>query len=482
MSSSSQNPSQSEASTQSPQGPQEPSMERVERELEQSPSQSREIPNLSENDLSEYEESYIQLGDYEIEDLPPEVLKEAYGDADIDGIVHHGDLTKISFEPEEYAKHTFESYLNLNETAEALDTNAYTGSGNNDPELSDLLSGRDKDGFEMGGRPNEEQIEALEEYLLEKFAENEEWEYDEEKDPHTNLVENLDNLVDARYSEVGDELDLIFMGNHFNPELDEQAYKAIFDGPGVDEFYDEEDLGEVASYLEDERSASFGKLESIPLLGRIFKYIGKENVNPEILDLGDIPGEFKVEGHEKYDEAVEELEEEYQEDIEAFEESLDSLSARIEDADNPAIINHSVPFGKENPNGSMVLREAVKEYGEDLQFVSGGHEHSPGIEQLNGTDVINSAQRVTEIGVNADGKDYNVNSNFAMEGDAPEERPSIDEMSQEQLEETRSELNQGIEEIENHLANPELDENEAEQLDQVKSQIEQELEKVNQKI
>lgn len=482
MSASSQNPNQLEASTQPSESPEEPSMEGVERELEQSLGQSREIPDLSENDLSEYEESYIQLGDYEVEDLPPELLKETYGDADIDGIVHHGDLTKTIFEPEEYAKHTFESYLNLNETAEALDTNAYTGSGNNDPELSDLLSGKDKDGFEMGGRPNEEQIEALEEYLQEEFAENEEWAYDEEKDPHTNLVENLDNLIDARYSEVGDELDLIFMGNHFNPELDERAYKAIFEGPGVDEFYDEEDLGEVASYLEDERSTSYGRLENIPLLGRIFKYIGSENVDPESLGLGDIPGEFKVEGHEKYDEAVGELEEEYKEDIKAFEDALDSLSARIEDADNPAIINHSVPFGKENPHGSMVLREAVKEYGEDLQFVSGGHEHSPGIEQLNGVDVINSAQRVTEIGVNADSVDYNVNSNFAMERNNGEERPSIEGMSQERLEETRSELNQGIEEIENRLANPELDEDEAEQLDQIKSQIEQELEKVNQKL
>lgn len=488
-----ENQDYSEASTRSPQapagpeGPQEPSMEGVERELEQGSSQSRDLSNLSEKDLSEYDESYIQLGDYETEVIPPEVLEKAYGDAEIDGIISHGDLTKVKFEPEEYAEKTFQSYLNLNESAEAADTTAYLLSGNNDPDLSELLSGREEDGFEKGGRPSEEQIEALEQYLQEKFGDHDEWIYDEEKDPHTNLVENLDNLVDARYSEVGNDLDLIFMGNHFNPELDEQAYKAIYEGPEVDDLYEEQELDEVVSYLEDERSKSYGILGDIPLIGRIFRYIGRESVDAEELTLDEIWDEasedFISEKHENYREVLEELKEENSDEIEAFEEAVESLTSRIEAAENPAVINHSVPYemnGDSRSNGDLVLREALKRQGSEIEFVSGGHEHSPGITEIEGVDVVNSANRVTEIGINQGEVEYTVNSNFG--GRVKGDQKSLEEMDEEELKEAQSNLDEGIERVDNLIENPGLEKEVVKDLKQRKSLMEERMEEIQNRL
>lgn len=368
-------------------------------------------PDMS---LSEYGESYLQLGDFEHENVSPELLKEAYGDADLDGVIYHGDLTKVKLEGDEYNEDALSSYENLDRIGEMLDTEVYLIPGNNDPDDSELLSGRDRDAKDTDGRPGDERLEAFAEYLEGEG-------YEVEGNPHSSIVSHLENVYDARDRDVGAGIDLIFMGNHFDPELNEEAYKAIFEGPGVEEFYDEGDLEEIASYLEDERGQSYPLFEKIPFIGKLFKNIGKVDVDPGSLGLNEIPEQFMDEGHIEYQRAVEELEEEYGEQIEAFQSSLDALFSRIEEADRPAIINHSVPYGDQNPHGSMVLREALKEYGEELEFVSGGHMHSPGIEEMHSTDVINSAGVITEIGIGEE-VDYNINQGLRASSVQPEEQ------------------------------------------------------------
>lgn len=455
--------SEATVSPSSPETPSGPSMP------EPQTSQGQSYQDISETNLKDCEESYIQFGDFEIENIPPGLLEESYGDADLDGVIYHGDLTKSALEAEEYNSNTLESYKNLNEIGEALDTEVYIVPGNNDPDSTELPSGVDRDQFESEGRPSEDDLEKFAEYL------EEESDIQASGNPHEDLVDHFDYLEDARSSNVGDELDLIFMGNHFDPELDEEAYKAIFEGPGVEEFYDEEELDEVASYLEDERSYSFGALEKIPLFGRICQALGTEHVDTDEISLENIPDQFKVEKHQNYEEAISEIRDEYEEDIEAFENSLDNLSERVESAENPAIVNHSVPWSQENPHGSMVLREAVKEYGNELEFVSGGHMHSPGVEQMNDVDIVNSAGKITEIGVGED-IDYHVNENLTSpsvqqeaqlesEMDPEQQLEQIEaqiqhidnldqtpqELDQEEVEEYRQQLEQKKEEIENKL-------------------------------
>lgn len=441
----------------------EPSMPEPELEGEE----ASEDYDSADMDLSEYDESYIQLGDFELENVSPELLEEAYGDSDLDGVIYHGDLTKAGLE-EGYEENTLTSYENLNEIGEVLDTEVYIIPGNNDPDSSELLSGRDRDAKETDGRPGNDRLEQFAEYLEGEG-------YEPEDNPHSAIVRELENLVDARNMDAGEDLDLIFMGNHFDPELDEEAYKAIFDGPSVEEFYEEGDLEEIASYLEDERSQSYPLFEKIPLIGGFFKYAGKVDVDPGEIGLGDVPKELMTEGHEKYREAVDELEEEYGDQIEAFERSMDKLLDRIEGAENPAIVNHSVPFGKQNPHGSMVLREAVKEYGEELEFVSGGHIHSPGIEEMEGTDIVNSAGVVTEIGV-GEQIEYGINREISSEDVLKEqEMPETPEEAKEAIE---SELQR----IDNLQANPELEDEEREQLEQMQEQLEAEKQRIEEAI
>jgi calcineurin-like phosphoesterase family protein len=419
-------------------------------------------------DLSEYGESYLQLGDFEHENVSPELLEEAYGDADLDGIIYHGDLTKVKLEGDEYNDNALSSYENLDRIGEILDTEVYLIPGNNDPDGSELLSGKDRDAKDTDGRPGDERLEAFAQYLEGEG-------YEVEGDPHSSIVSQLENVEDARDMDAGSEIDLIFMGNHFDPELNEEAYNAIFEGPGVEEFYGEEDLEEIASYLEEERSQAYPLFEKIPFIGKLFKNIGKVDVDPDTLGLEDVPEEFMDEGHREYQRAVEELEEEYGDQIEAFQSSLDALFSRIEEVDRPAIVNHSVPYGDQNPHGSMVLKEAVKEYGEELEFVSGGHMHSPGIEEMHGTDVVNSAEVITEIGVGEE-VEYNINQGLRASSGREEEQEMPEPEEAKEMIESR------LQRIDNLQSNPELDEEEREQLDQMQQQLEAEKDRLEEEL
>ena len=422
----------------------------------------------AELELSEHGESYIQLGDFELENVDPELLKEAYGDADLDGVIYHGDLTKARLEEDEYNDNALTSYENLDEIGEILDTEVYLIPGNNDPDSSNLPSGRDRNPKDTDGRPDDERLQAFADYL-------EGHGYEVNGNPHSELISQLDHVLDARNMDAGSEIDLIFMGNHFDPELNEEAYNAIFEGPGIEEFYDDGELEEIATYLEDERSQDYPLLEKIPLIGSLFKNVGKANIEAEEINLDEVPEEFMDEGHVEYQKAVEELEEEYGEQIDSFQSSLDSLFQRIEDADRPALINHSVPFSDQNPHGSMVLREAVKSYGEKLEFVSGGHIHSPGVEDMHGVDVVNSAGVITEVGV-GDEADYSINQGVRTgsiqekEGDVPEP------------EEAKEMIESELQRLDNLSTNPELEDEEREQLEQMKEQLEAEKARLDEEL
>lgn len=379
-----------------PEGPQGPSMAEASEES---------YPDVSQMNLREYDESYIQLGDFEPMDMDPGILEEAYGDADLDGVIYHGDLTRErQFEGEDYFEITEKVYENLNNIGEVLDVDIYIIPGNNDPDGSELLSGRDWEGQETDGRPSEEKLEKFGEYLEGK-------EYERGEYPHDMFVNSFDNLVDARNSEIGGQLDMIFMGNHFDPELDEQAYKAIYEGPGANELYEEEGLREVASYLEDERSRSYGILERIPLIGNFFESLGSVDIEPDSLSLPEIeevPDEKMSQPHRSYLEDISDLKDEYSEQIERFDSAVEELSERVQASDNPAIINHSVPWTEENQHGSMVLREVMKRHGDDIRFISGGHTGNAGVRESEGTEVINSEESITEIGLDEGAVEHNL--------------------------------------------------------------------------
>jgi hypothetical protein len=266
-------------------------------------------------------------------------------------------------------------------------------------------------------------VEQLEEHFEEEELEADsiyqELTGEEGKDPEG--AETLTDLVVANYDNVEkveqesfDYKDHTFVvgGSHLNPEIDPEIYEMLEEDPGKEELgYGEDKLEEVADELEEE--PEYGLLGNLPFIGKYFRKIGeaigvygKEEVNPEEIDLEEIPEELRTEEHENYISQIEEIEEEYSEQIEKMNEKKEKLEQQIKSAENPVIaVDHGIPimdeagneldYGQGEHKGSIVWKELLQE--NDVEAFFGGHFHSEMDEEVYGTRLLNPGQGRFEV-------------------------------------------------------------------------------------
>ncbi len=347
----------------------------------------------------------LQLGDTELDGVPYDDIVEQYDSEDVDQIVYHGDASKkvekgaiggdAEIDDDTYIEQLEETYENLDELGDYFDADVLTLPGNHAPVKGTHYNDEDK-------------IERIEEKLEEEYGDFSDYEgnaFEFFIDSHDNLV----NFVNSTY-ETEDGNTIIgldtHMGNDHNEfELEGDVYDLLKSDPDTDDLgYEEDDLKEVAEVMEGENEPDYGLLGEIPLLGGLAKKIGgmlgygEVDVEPEEIDLEDIPDELKTEEHKEHEEKIEGLED--SEEVEKFMGRVDEIGEMIGEAEGDVmLVHHSTPYSEKDEHGSTVVTEVMRKYGEELDVVTGGHNHGNEIFELGGTDVVNASQTYTEIGM-----------------------------------------------------------------------------------
>lgn len=384
----------------------------------------------------------LQLGDTELLGVPGEEIAEKYSSEDINQIVYHGDASKKVQEgpvdgegevPDDvYLDQLEETYETLDSLGEELEADVLTLPGNHDP-----ISGAHYGDEEKVGR-----IEEMLEEEYDEFADYDGNAFEFFIDSHDNLV----NFVDGVY-ETEDGNTIIGMSDHLEPELGEEDFRAYqftkSDEPGMDELgYGDEKLGEVAELLEDQHEPDYGflgGLTDIPYVGKYLEgaveWIGEKlgygeiDIDPESLELEDIPEDERTEEHIERLEMLEEVEE--NEKVQEFIQKIEDIAGKIESAEGDVmLVHHSIPYGENAEYGSMIASELMREYGDEIDLVTGGHMHGNGIYELEDTPVINAAETYTEIGL---GSEELYAEQHEIRPPQPEPRPEPQEESGAEL-------------------------------------------------
>lgn len=298
-------------------------------------------------------------------------------------------------------------------------------------------------------------VEQLEEHFEEEELEAdsiyEELTGKEGTDPE--WAETLTDLVAANYDNVEkveqesfDYKDHTFVvgGSHLSPEIDPDLYGMLEEDPGKEELgYGEDKLEEVADELEEE--PEYGLLGNLPFVGKYIRKIGEavgfydgETVEPEELDLEDIPEEMMTEQHEEYLDEIEEIEEEYSDQIEQKEDKKQRIQELIDSAEKPVIaVDHGIPMtdeaGKEldvadgGHKGSIVWKEILQE--NDVEAFFGGHLHAEMDEEVYGTRLLNPGEGRFEVDID----DELEVERYGFETGELEEAPEQPEAEQEEI-------------------------------------------------
>lgn len=375
----------------------------------------------------------LQLGDTELQGVPSEDILEQYEAGDLDAIVYHGDGSKKGVGAENYINQLQDTYDELDNLGGELDTEVYVLPGNHEP----------RRGIHTGG---DEEVKEFEQQLEEEYED-----FVEGDDAYEFLVGSKDNLVNLEHNsaDVGDYT-LVGGSDHFGPELGNALIGADFtEDPELEQIgYGEDELEEVAAHLEDETETDYGFIGDLPLIGKAVKYIGdflgygSEDIDPDEIGLEDIPDELKTDEHEAYEQAVEQVEGE-------LESEVNKVGEMIEEADGEVLFfDHGMPYSDEaevhpdeiegTPKGSMMVKEVLQGYGEDIVMMGGGHFHTADTYDMYGTDIVNSAEAYTEIGLSDGGLEYTEQYEMGspQQGQqqlSEEERRAIQIMEMEQM-------------------------------------------------
>lgn len=337
----------------------------------------------------------LQLGDTELQGVPADNILEQYESDDLDAVVYHGDGSKKGIGAENYIAQLEDTYNELDRLGEELDTEVYVLPGNHEPRRGNHTQG-------------DEEVKQFEQHLEEEYEE-----FVEGEDAYEFLVDSKDNLFNLEHNsaEVG-EYTLVGGSDHFGPELGNALIGGDFtEDPEPEQIgYEQDDLEEIATELEDDCEPDYGLIEKVPFVGRAAKYIGdllgygNETIDPEDIELEDIPDEFKTEKHRRYEQAVEELEG-------RLEDEVNEVSEMIENAGGEVLFfDHGMPYSDEaevHPDqledelkGSMMAKQVLQHHNNDITMMGGGHFHNGAeVYEMYGTDVVNSAEAYTEIGL-----------------------------------------------------------------------------------
>lgn len=455
--------------------PAEPS---IEEELEPSEREEnvgvRSYEGVSNTDDDEdYEANVLHISDSEYEDPVDTILEEYDDEPDIDAVIDSGDMYKLpgevlsyseeedgEYEPGDFEESELEDYIeghleygeSLAEIQEEWDVPVFGLYGNHDGVMGAHPSD-DSDAFKQ----------AVNNYLEEEF---EDFEHENLKD----YVFDKNGIEDITGKSV--DLDGVRIVGGLQG-ADVEADDQFFEDREIGEFYDEDELEDIAGELGND--ASYGVLERIPFIGKLFGYLAdirSEDIDPEDLDLDDIPDELRKESHRNYLEAKEEALEEYN-------EKRDAVESMIAEHEGPVILAGHQDLDVESEYGSRVFTDLVEEY-DNIVTMAGGHTHHQEVYEHEGTINVNSAETFSEIGILEDEAhvdQYELNPS-GQESQQPETLPEI--IQEEGAEAAHNRLDQQIEMMEHVMENEELGEDEEEQLRQELNEIEQQHEVIDQ--
>lgn len=429
------------------------------------------VSNIEEEE--EYEANILHISDSEYDD-PVDAILEEYGEEpDIDAVIDSGDTYKLpeevlsyneevdgKYESEDFGEEELEDYIeghleygeSLAEIQEKWDVPVFGLYGNHDGVMGTHPS-EDSDAFK----------DAVHNYLEEEF---EDFEHENLKD----YVFDKNGIEDITGKSV-DVNGVRIVGGLQGADV--EADDQFFEDRDIGEFYDEDELEDIAGKLGSEKN--YGVLEKIPFIGKFFEYLGdirSEDVDPEDLDLEDIPDELQKEGHRNYLEAKDEALEEYN-------EKRDAIESMISDHEGPIVLAGHQDLDVKSEYGSRVFTDLVEEY-DNIVAMAGGHTHHQEIYEHEGTVNVNSAETFSEIGVLED--DAHVDQyDYSSASQETQQPTTLPEMIQEEgAEEAQEQLDQQKEMMEHIMENEELGEEEEEQLQQEINQIEQQQEVVEQ--
>lgn len=453
--------------------PPEPS---IEEELEPSGEQGIGVRNYEEvssiDEDTDYEANVLHISDSEKDD-PVENILEQYGEEpDIDAVIDSGDMYKLpsevlsyneeedgEYEPEDFEEDELEEYIeghlkygeSLSELQEELDIPVFGLYGNHDGVMGTHPSD-DSDAFKQ----------AVHDYLEEEF---EDFEHENLKD----YVFDKNGIEDITGKSV-DVNGVRIVGGLQG--VDVEADDQFFEDRDIAEFYDKDELENIAEELGSEKS--YGILEKIPFIGKFFEYLGgirSEDVEPEDLGLEEVPEELQKEGHKDYIKAKEEALEEYN-------EKRNAIETMIGEHEGPVVLAGHQDLDVESEYGSRVFTDLVEEY-DNIVAIAGGHTHNQEVYEHEGTINVNSAETFSEIGVLEN--EAHVNQYDYSSSNHGSQQPTLPELIEEEgPEEAHSRINQQIEMMEHIMENEKLAEEEEEQLHQQINKAEKQHEVVEQ--
>lgn len=227
------------------------------------------------------------------------------------------------------------------------------------------------------------------------------------------VISQYDNIVDARDTVVEKEDHVVYFGDsHLEPEIPDPDARDKGFGYDFEEISDEIE--------EEDPTKDFGLFDYLNPLnwGTILESFDKDyEVEPDELDISDVPEELMTEGHQ------------------AYKEEKEHIMNQIEGYDKPVVLaDHAVTRDEQWNKSSDINRELAEEGYIDM--VLGGHDHSNGMKEIGEATVINSANGYSEIELE-DGT-YHDHSYTALEQpNPPQERQGtqtpIDQESVEQM-------------------------------------------------
>ena len=381
-------------------------------------SQEAEEPEEKSEDYSLEEfDSTLQLGDTELNGVPYDEIIDNYSSEGVDQIVFHGDASKKeAVSEEDYFEQLKETYSDLDKLGEELDAEVLVLPGNHEP-----IKGSHKNGADA------EYVENVERLLEDEYEEFSEY----EGNAYEFLVESHDNLTDLTNKEYETEEGntIIGMSDHFGPEIDSDKYNLMKLGDDIEHLdYDREEIANKISEVygeensEDDVEGRFKDFLNNPKVKWWLKPVGSgpvetgseesveelKDIDPEDITrehIENLPEEVREEvmtsKHENYLEALENGMDLTEEEKEEFKEQVTELGSRISKAEGKVhLVHHSTPFHpEENKFGSVVLKEAIEEYGDKIDIVSGGHSHGSGEYKLGDVHILNAAETYSEIGL-----------------------------------------------------------------------------------
>lgn len=366
--------------------------------------QEPELEQNVESGFGDYDTNIVQLSDTEEKGVPYDEIVDQYDEGDVDAFVYAGDASKKMADPASYLGRFEKTYEELSRIQEELDAEVLVEPGNHSP-----IKGSHDAGGWAGAADDEEYVEQVESILSEHYEDFSDF----DGNAYEFLVDEYD-LTNIEYGSVDIGDITVVGGTHHDAEMDKRIEEEWLeeDSELEDLDYDSEDLEEIADDLS---GGFFSRIINKLSLG----YFGTPNKNAEDVTLEEVPGDYKTEAHECYEEAI---------------ELKNYFEDAIESAENDVFLtHHGVASSFAEEFGSKVVDQVMEDYSEDIVGAGGGHTGTPGIKEHYGVPTINTNKgAVVELGYD-EGDLVHSDALVEPETESQQQQPQISEEEAEAI-------------------------------------------------